>query len=243
LPARQSWWLVESSALRSAIGLGLALVAISTAALGYMYRAATAAQIEAVRVELTQIANIAASLVDGDLHRQIVSPAQQGSAEYVRALDPLLRLHKASRDLIYVYTAILRDGQIYFVLGTDSVYRVPGDELPADPIMGRYEGRDPFFRQALEEQRQLTHPSPVREVVRTYLSAFAPIHDSKGEFVGVVGVDMWTARLDDRLAHTRATALSAWLALLVLAVLAAVLRYQVRAARAPTRRKASFWPS
>jgi signal transduction histidine kinase len=227
----------HARARRDALGVGLALLAFATIGVGHMYRVARQAQIEAVRTELTQLVNVAATLVDGDLHRQIVAPEQAGTPEHLRAIDPLLRFHKATDHIIYVYTAILREDRAYLVLGTDQFYRVAGDDLPADPIMTPYAGVDLDLYRALREETQVTRATPVRERHRTYLSAYAPIRDRAGKFVGVVGIDMWALDLLRRLTLIREAAWIAWCALAGVALAAAWLVYRIGVARAIAHRQ------
>ena len=51
---------------------------------------------------------------------------------------------------------------------------------------------------------------PVKEVLRSYMSAYAPFFDSRGQFVGVVGIDMWVRDLQARLDGIVAPACSRW---------------------------------
>jgi len=86
---------------------GAAVLSISSLGLFYVWHSARAAQLDAVRTELAQLARTAATLVDGDLHRSIISQEQAGSSEHLTLLAPLVKFHKAASDIIYVYTAVL----------------------------------------------------------------------------------------------------------------------------------------
>ena len=165
-----------------------------------MWHSAREAQLDAVRTELKQLARVAATLVDGDRHRLIRSPAQAGQTDHLALLAPLVRLHKATSDIIYVYTAILEQNRIYYVLGTDYLFRVDGDNETPDSIMMPHDTWDPTLRRALERRAVAVNEAPVKEAVRSYMSAYAPFYDSQGRFVGVVGVDMWVRDFDARIA-------------------------------------------
>jgi signal transduction histidine kinase/CheY-like chemotaxis protein len=202
---------------------GAAILAISALGLLYVWHAAHEAQLDAVRTELMQLARVAATRVDGDLHRRLTSEKQMGSPEHLAALDPLVRFHKATSDVIYVYTAVLDHGQIYFVLGTDYLYRIVADGLPPDPIMTPYYTPDPALRRALERHEPAVNREPVQEVLRSYMSAYAPFYDAQGEFVGVVGIDMWVRDFDARMAAIRRAGLVAFAAVGLLSVLAGLI--------------------
>ena len=73
---------------------------------------------EELRVQVGQTGRYAASVVDGDLHRQLLDPANYSDELYARALKPLVRFHSANPDIFYVYTMVDRGGVAYFVLHT-----------------------------------------------------------------------------------------------------------------------------
>ena len=209
----------------------MAFVAVLlVAALGIYatYDAAWQSKFDSVRNQLEQLARAAAPLVDGDMHRQFVSADQTGSPEHVAALQQLVAFHRAVRNIYYVYTAIERDGRVYFVLGTDYLYRVEGDSLSYDPIMTEYRGADRAMRMALRERRVVVQKEPVHEQHRTYLSAFAPIFDSKGEFVAVVGLDMWVDDLDQQMAAVERAAWISGAEAMGLAVLIGLVVFRLR---------------
>jgi signal transduction histidine kinase len=193
---------------------------IASLGLFYLWHSAREAQLDAVRTELVQLARVAATQVDGDVHRTIRSVAQTGSPEHLAVLAPLVKFHRATSDIIYVYTAILVDKQIYFVAGTDYLYRVEGDTLPPDPLMKRSETPDPALRRALEGHQVAVNSKPVQEAKRSYMSAYAPFFDRKGQFVGVVGIDMWVKDFDARVDAIRRAGIGAWFAVTLLSVLA-----------------------
>ena len=64
-----------------------------------------------------RVARLAASVVDGDLHRQLPIPRTRRPS-CTRTLEPLVRFHAAYPDIFYVYTMVERDGQTYFVVDT-----------------------------------------------------------------------------------------------------------------------------
>ncbi len=199
---------------------GGAILAISSLGLFYMWHAAREAQTQAVRTELLQLARVAATEVDGDLHKRMRGPAQEGTPDHLKLLAPLVKFHKATSDVIYVYTAVLEGRQTYFAVGTDYLYVVEGDDLPIDPIMKPHNTPDPALRRALQDHVAAVNTEPVQEEQRSYMSAYAPFYDSDGKFVGVVGIDMWVRDLDARLATIRWAGISAFIAVALLSVFA-----------------------
>jgi signal transduction histidine kinase/ActR/RegA family two-component response regulator len=228
--------LVARKSLRDGLLAAAAVLLISSFGLLFLYRSARDIQVEAVRGELAQLARAAAAEVDGDLHRKLVSPSQMGGPEHLALLEPLVKFHKATHDIIYVYTAILDGPVIRWMLGTDYLYRVEGDTLPPDPLLSVATSKDPNLRRALEEQRLVVNTETVHEEHRSYMSAYAPFYDRGGRFVGVLGIDMWVKDLEARLARIERAAIAALAGVALLSVLAGVgvrrLSAAIRRARA-----------
>jgi signal transduction histidine kinase/ActR/RegA family two-component response regulator len=215
---------------------GCVIMVISSLGLFYLSRSARDAQLDAVRTELVQLARVAATLVDGDRHQLIKSQAQAGGPDHLALLAPLVKFHKATSDIIYVYTAILDKGRIYYVLGTDYLYRIDGDGLVPDPIMDPHETLDPTLSRALERHQVAVNEEPVKEAKRSYMSAYAPFYDSHGGFVGVVGVDMWVRDFDARIGAIRRAATVAFVAVALLSLLVGFVVYRLSLAASRARR-------
>ena len=60
------------------------------------------ARLEVLRDHVGQIADLAASVVDGDLHGQLIDRANYSKDLYDRALKPLVRFHSANPEIFYV---------------------------------------------------------------------------------------------------------------------------------------------
>ena len=76
------------------------------------------ARCEVLRSHAAEIGRLAVSVVDGDLHRQLLHPANYNETLYQRALAPMVRLHSADSNIAYLYTMVERDGLSHFVLDT-----------------------------------------------------------------------------------------------------------------------------
>ncbi len=190
--------------LRDALLAGVLTFVVSAIGLAILYLRARDAQVDAVRTELLQLARATAAQIDGDLLKTLVSPAQQGSPEHLRLLAPLARMHRATHDIYYVYTGVYRNGRIYWVLDGANLYRVPGNELPPDPIMSLYQQRDAVYEAAFRDGTEYADPAPRPDADgHSYLSAAAPIRDSNGKLAGMFGLDMVLDKLDGRIASIR----------------------------------------
>jgi hypothetical protein len=71
-----------------------------------------------LRSHVGEIGQLAASVINGDLHRRLLDRANYTEALYEEALAPLVRFHSADPNIFYVYTmASLNDG-LHFILDT-----------------------------------------------------------------------------------------------------------------------------
>src|SRR5688572_13000498 len=155
------------------------------------------ARLEVLRSHVAEVAQIAASVVDGDLHRQLLDPAKYTPELYERTLAPLVRFHSAAPEIFYVYTMMERDGQSFFVVDTaasnklktsrklrPSAYMEPFHALDTEP--------DPDWLQRIAAGQTYVYPNFQRDVYGTFLSGHTPIYDSQGRYSGFVGVDFDT---------------------------------------------------
>ena len=215
--------------LRDALLAGVCTFVVSTVGLAILYLRARDAQIDAVRVELLQLARATAAQIDGDLLKTLVSPAQQGSPEHLKLLEPLARMHRATHDIYYVYSGVYRNGRIYWVLDGANLYRVPGNDLAPAPIMTLYELRDAAYEAAYRDGREYADPAPRPNADgHSYLSAAAPIRDSRGAVVGMFGLDMVMDKFEMRVASFRNVLFIALAVVTLLSVGAGWVAHQMR---------------
>jgi len=148
---------------------------------------------EVLRLHVGQIGQLAASAVDGDLHRRLLDPATYSTDLHQAALKPLVRFHSANSDLFYVYTMVDRDHAPHFVLDTAA----SGDlrtqhHLRAsgymEPFKLRNEYEDGWLDQIASGKTYVT-PTYEHDDYGYFLTAHVPIYDSQNRYNGFVGVD------------------------------------------------------
>jgi len=152
------------------------------------------ARLEVLRSHVGEVAQLAASVVDGDLHRQLLDPANYTPELYARTVRPLVKFHSADPDIFYVYTMVERDGKTFFVVDTAasdelvtkrtlraSAYMEPFETLDKEP--------DPDWLQRIAAGQTYVYPKFLRDEYGNFLSGHAPIYDSQGRYSGFVGVD------------------------------------------------------
>ena len=178
---------------------------------------------EVLRSHVEEIGRLAASVVDGDLHRQLLDPANHNEALYQRALAPMVRLHSADRNIAYLYTMVERDGVPHFVLDTaKSPDLRTSRKLIASDYMERFDLReeyeDDWLKQLAQGQAYVT-PTYQQDDYGDFLTAHVPIHDTAGRYNGFVGVDFDLQYYFEREATFDAIRIGSLVAAALLAVL------------------------
>ena len=148
---------------------------------------------EVLRSHVGQIGQLAASAVDGDLHRQLLDPANYSDELYARALKPLVRFHSANSDLFYVYTMVDLGGIAHFVLDTAASPDLrTNHRLRASAYMERFDLRKKYeddWLQQIAAGKTYVTPTYEKDDYGYFLTAHVPIYDSQGRYSGFIGVD------------------------------------------------------
>jgi len=151
------------------------------------------ARLEVLRGNVQQIALVAASVVDGDLHGQLIDASNYTDELYARTLRPLVKLHSASPDIFYAYTMVARGDETFFVLDTaNSAELVTRQPLKASSYLEPFALRKEYesdWLQKLAAGNAWVTPTFEKDDFGNFLTGHAPIHDSQGKYVGFVGVD------------------------------------------------------
>ena len=178
---------------------------------------------DALRSRVGEIGQVAASVVDGDLHRRLLDPANYSDELYDRALEPLVRFHSANPNIFYLYTMVDRGGVAHFVLDTAaSPHLHTSRKLVASAYMERFDIHkeyDDGWLQQVAAGKTYVNPAFEHDEYGDFLSAHAPIYDSQGRYSGFVGVDFDLQYYSAQEARFRAIAIGSLLAALVLALI------------------------
>lgn len=150
------------------------------------------ARLDVLRLHVAEVAQLAASTVDGDLHRQLLDPANYSPELHDRALEPLVRFHSAIPDAFYVYTMVDRQGETFFVLDTSaSPALTTHHKLRASAYMERFRLRAEYTSDwllQLSSGQTWVTPTFQLDDYGYFLTGHAPIRDSQGRYSGFVGV-------------------------------------------------------
>jgi len=151
------------------------------------------ARLQVLRAHVGEMARLAASQVDGDLHRALIDGSRSDEAARRQALAPLLRLHAAWPEAFYLYTMGVRNGGAVFILDTaqDADFaRRRG--LRASQYLEPFRLRDEYAGNWLDELaagHTYVNEGFQYDDYGYFLTGHAPIRDSAGKVAGFVGVD------------------------------------------------------
>lgn len=183
----------------------LVLVAVLVATFStvyFIYAHALDAQKGEIRQGLLRTANIIATLIDPDLHRSFDDPADEASDAYIAAEDILMRVAQSDPTIAFIYTAVERDGAVRFVLDPTPP-PAEGEEDTRVALLEEYPDPSDEILRALRERVVVVSEEPYTDQWGSFVSAYVPLFDRRGEFVAVVGVDIDATEYFSRLAPIR----------------------------------------
>lgn len=163
--------------------------------------------------EAQMAANIALSAVDGDVLTEIPEDFVQ-TQEYQKMLSDMRDVQKTC-GIAYLYTIYEQDGKLYYSIDTDEseLQNMPGapHESSYEELSGVFEGE--FYAQNYIDETEYG----------SLISVFAPIKNSKGEIVGVLGSDYNAADIVERLDTVRTSIIQMGVICLLVALVILVL--------------------
>lgn len=144
----------------------------------------------------------AAALVDSQLHQRIRSPEQIDSPEYDRAVLPLVEFHRSVPEIYYIYTMLVTEAVIRFVLDTSTrpTWLAFDREMEPSAPMDVYQDPGQAIAQAFRLASVATDHEPYSDEFGTFLSGYAPILRDDGTIEAMVGVDLDLSGYNARLA-------------------------------------------
>lgn len=157
-----------------------------------------------IKLGLTSNVSAAATTIDGNLHKKFTKETGRDDPEYIYAIIPLEKIRQASTNIRYLYTTILVQDKVYFILNPSPQNDNDGDgkaDLPP-ALMEQYHDPAPELLQALKEQKKMVTDT-YSDKWGTFISAYAPFYDRDGNFVGTLGMDLELSDFYQRLLPVR----------------------------------------
>ncbi len=232
LPRRIFW-----KAVGVGVVSGFLIWAIAAASIMWVYYEAYDNQLLSTRRNLTHLAELAASQIDGDMHAEIQEASQQNGALYLHTITPLLRLHNATPEIYYMYTLRPQLDHYEFILDTamcsDGLQSHAERSLVGSPIGEHYQ-----FNASNQDLRYLNHaiahghayvfPELIKDSYGNFITALSPFYSMDGSLSGLLAIDHATDQLDHQNRGIRQSALTAILLAGLIAGLAALVMVRFR---------------
>lgn len=173
---------------------------------------------EGMRQSLRRAAAACAQAVDPEIHQTLTDPSREETPAYEEACRRLLNAKTAEEgpdSFVFVYTCILKDGKVHFVLDPTPAGDADGDGVDdKSHVMQEYPEASPELVSTLLHGRPAVMAEPQKDRWGTFLSGYAPIVDGNGRTVAAVGVDMKLSVYEGNIAAiTKATVFSSFGAL------------------------------
>lgn len=143
-----------------------------------------------IKSSVMEVAKIAAANVDGDTFIEIAEGDDEVETDEFLAIHSKLSTFLEGENTEYIYTMkLLENGTMVFVVDTD-----PEEAAAA------YEEYDEVADEMLEclEGKVTVDADITSDEWGEFLSAYAPIYDSNGNVVGLVGVDFLASSVKDK---------------------------------------------
>lgn len=172
-----------------------AVIIVSSLVMGFfIYNKSKEALIREIGESLTSSAYLAAAYVPGELQDAVKSPGDMGNEAYL-AIQKELTKTKEAAQLTYIYTLRQEGNKVIYVVDQEPLGSKDAcqyGEVNPDIL------KDPAVVKTLQGERTIS-TEITTDKYGTFLSGYAPIKDSGGQVVGLVGVDK---EISDILAQT-----------------------------------------
>lgn len=180
----------QSITTKLTAGFVILIVIIAGMSVIYTLGATKSALKETTREELTALATLSATQINGDALKSL-NLGDEGTPTFNALRDQIYKIEKSSPEIKYTYLMRKTDDSVSFVVDADY-----GKTSDAANIGDKYENTTP------EMLEGFTSGAADKEFTSdqwgTVMSGYAPILDSTGAVVGIIGIDMDAKRIIDR---------------------------------------------
>jgi HAMP domain-containing protein len=183
-----NWY--QSITTKLTAGFIILILIIAGMSVLYTLGATKSALKETTREELTALATLSATQIDGDRIKNI-NPGDESTSRFTTLRDQLYRIEKSSPEILYVYLMRKTRDTVSFVIDAD--YGKTDDAAKIGDV---------YDLPTLEMISGFTSGNADHEFTTdqwgTVMSGYAPIKDSTGEIVGIIGIDMSANKVIER---------------------------------------------
>lgn len=191
-------WQARLAALQA----GLITLGVCLACTLMAYYGGRTIYFESASREMLAIANSGAAMVDLELHRSLRKPGMERTEAYERAVAPLRSVGSKNRQVRYIYTCVLVNGQVHFVLDPTPVGDHDEDGIDDKSyLMQPYGYATADMMKAFTTRKSVVELTPATDQWGTFVSAYVPLFHSNGDFEGILGIDIDYALFAQRYHH------------------------------------------
>jgi sensor histidine kinase regulating citrate/malate metabolism len=166
----------------------------------FIYHYALDAQKGEIKEGLLRTAKVVGAFVDPNAH-QTLSAGEEDTDTYLAQIKPLEAALSADSSIEYLYTAILDDNKVYFILDATPSGDADNDGVEDKAgIMEEYAEASNEIIQALTNGEVVISEKPYTDRWGSFLSAYVPLLNNNGEMVAVLGIDIEASQYFSRLA-------------------------------------------
>jgi len=177
--------------LLDAILAGVALFLLAAGAVTWYHRKAQDSLVEESRASLSRTAALAATFVDGDALDTVIAAGREDIPAWNRIALPLRHLQALTGDVRYAYVMRLDGDSVRFIVDASPSGDQDHDGMEDhSPIGSSYPWAAPELLQALRDGSRQVDMRLIRDPWGIFLSAYAPVRNSRGVLLGVVGIDL-----------------------------------------------------
>jgi len=181
-----------------------------------------------MKTALLETAESAAMLVDGDLHRTFIDPEMESGEDYQTETDKLRRFMQKNPRLAYVYTTILTNDAVHFILDAALPGDLDGDGVDDHSyIMDTYESPSQELLTSLRMESIGIDQKAYTDIWGTFISAYAPVLDREGKVAGILGVDIRAEDFVESLSDIRRAAIAGICLAFLISILVGFLVYSL----------------
>lgn len=184
---------------RESVLMAATVFTVAAVALTINYRAASDLLRAGFRAKLRDLSTIAASQVDPSLTSGLTRPEQMGDPAYRRASEPLVKLRQLVPEIFYAYGLRPTADGLRFTFDTSYYIKNEADSTPVARPGELYDEAPEAALVAARTGTTTVSAEPYTDRWGTFQSGFSPFKDSSGRVVGVVGIDLSLARLNQAL--------------------------------------------
>lgn len=150
-----------------------------------LHKKSVASLEEEIKIGLKSNVEAAATTIDGDAHVLFNASTDPEDSLYTVKKAPLEAIRLGAKDIRYIYTNILDQDTVRFVINPSP----QNDGAMPPQLMDVYHDPSEALVEALTYQR-VTVSEVYKDQWGTFISAYAPFKNSKGEFIGTLGMDL-----------------------------------------------------